>query len=90
MPLALQEVADRVTGKAGLQGGSETRVSCERIGTKVTSAVDRPGPSNLYVAVTLDREATCWTASSISLSVGPGPHKVYSLLPADKNVGWGE
>ena len=39
-PLALQEVADRVTGKAGLQGGSETKVSCERIGTKVTSAVD--------------------------------------------------
>ena len=39
-PLALRAVADRVTGQLHLQGGGETKVSLERIGTKVTSAVE--------------------------------------------------
>jgi hypothetical protein len=39
-PLALRAVALRVTGELGLQGGGEAKVSFERIGTKVTSAVD--------------------------------------------------
>jgi hypothetical protein len=38
--LALHAVALRVTGELGLQGGGEAKVSFERIGTKVTSAVD--------------------------------------------------
>jgi hypothetical protein len=39
-PLALRAVADRVTGILHLQGGGEANVSFERIGTKVTSAVE--------------------------------------------------
>jgi len=39
-PLALRAVAHRVTGVLHLQGGGETKVSFERIGTRVTSAVE--------------------------------------------------
>jgi hypothetical protein len=75
-----------VTGELGLQGGGEAKVSFERIGTKVTSAVDRPDPSVYVAAVTLSFKATCWTASSIYLSVGPGPHESNRLTRAPKKV----
>jgi len=40
-PLALRAVSHLVTGEHGLQSGGGAKVSFERIGTKVTSAVER-------------------------------------------------
>jgi hypothetical protein len=79
-------VALRVTGELGLQCGGEAKVSFERIGTKVTSAVGRPGPSVSKVAVTLSFKASCWAASGLSFSVGPGPHNSKCLLSARKKL----
>ena len=78
-----------MTGLLNLQGGGETKVTLERIGTKVTSAGGRLGPSTSVVAVTLSFKATCWTAGSISLSVGPGPHDSDRLRVAPKKLLWG-
>ena len=85
-PLALRAVAHRVTGLLHLQGGGEAKVSFERLGTKVTAAVDRTGPSISIVAVTQSFKATCWTASSISFSDGPGPHDSNRLPSVPKKV----
>jgi hypothetical protein len=79
-------MANRVTGFLHLQGGGEAKVSFERIGTQVTSAVARPGPSISLVAVTLSFKATCWAAGNISLVVGPGPHDSNRLRVAPKKV----
>src|SRR5260370_5424798 len=81
-PLALRAVAHRVTGLLHLQGGGETKVSFERIGTKVTSAEGRLGPSTSIVAATLRFNATCCTAGSISLSVEPLPHDSHDIRVA--------
>jgi hypothetical protein len=78
-----------VTGVRHLQCGGETKVTLERIGTKVTSAGGRLGPSTSIVAVTLSFKATCWTAGSISFSVGPGPHDSNRLRVAPKKLLWG-